>query len=386
MAVLLKRQGTGGTMMDFINRRSLQSIVSARLRRCRRISPAFIIVLLILCSGSHAAETPAQALKRVASIYQSNKTAVKSIEYDYEESINTWHYVARYAASGDKQYHAALRDTRGGGIIMPREVAWDGQRAYVRQLYGTLDVSNDQSNWRKSNPTPDEAVAGGFEVAAGLKKREGYSYVLVSSDEVEIDGRLCTRFVFREKSRNWTLTTTHAQDVGYWPILEELKEADGFVSDEISGVKYANRDATGATVYFPLAATIVARKSETQTNVFKYEVHPETLKINAPIDDSRFVLNPWPSEKVRNLDTKRTTPARDAAWKPAGQVGFPFDRYAMLQETHKGLTDPAVARETLPLPQRTSTLSRAGTWAIWGGITTLVLTAAGVWLRRRGLV
>jgi hypothetical protein len=341
---------------------------------------------IVLARSVHAQEAPEVLLKRVTTIYQANKDAINNVEFNYENSVNSLHYVARYARSGEKQYHAALRDTLRGGIIMPRELAFDGSLVYERERFGVLAESLDKARFKMSCPVPDEAVGAAFEAAAGIRKSMSWSYVFVSAKVLAYQGRAAIELVFRDDSHHVTFTSIHAQDVAYSPIARETRQDDGLVIGEMSSVRYAKRVSGGNEIYYPVFALMKARKSEAEVNVESYTVDENSLHVNEPIPPSRFVLSPWPNEKVVNYEAKTSLPAKDATWQPAGRVSFPFDKYAMLLEARRSDADAAVARETLPLPQRTSTLSRAGTWAIWGGITTLVLTAAGVWLRRRGLV
>jgi hypothetical protein len=237
----------------------------------------------------------------------------------------------RYARSNDRLYHASIIRLPDGGLSMPMEIAWNGQRTFDRARLNYLAITRDEARARSTCPTPESAIDKYLEQAIGIKPLPNRQYHLLGSSSVTHDGFECVELRFDAMFCDGELICRHAKDRGYWPVYVRLTSAGGDVVYEMSDVEFAAVESEGNHLYFPIRLTqqVYPGATPPKKATFQFEVDRSTLKVNQPIPASRFVLKPWPSERVGDLDTRQIAPARDLAWTPDERVGFPFAEFVV---------------------------------------------------------
>ena len=126
------------------------------------------------------------------------------------------------------------------------------------------------------------------------------------------------------RRRNETLIIRHAREYGYWPVHVWRARPGVLPSYEMVALRFAKSVAAdGKAVYYPVHFESCNFNRRGNTRV-AFVVDEATLKINQPIDPSRFVIPTFPWDRVSDYDTGKSRGPEDPNAKPDSRIGFPF--------------------------------------------------------------
>jgi hypothetical protein len=360
--------------------------------------PALRILAGTLCALVHVVHGVPRAagaeadgsdlLKRVQTVYGENRNAIQSVEFDFTADINGNLRRARYARDGEREYIAGIYVVPGG-LSMPKESAWDGQRVHDRPFLNRLNQSTDKERFVLSTPLPEKALNRTLVYALGFESRKDRKHRFLRAKTIETKRGSCIELEFAADWFGGLLVAHHAQRYNYAPVYWRLTGKDGKTVTEMVEADFATIQSDGNELYYPSRVTIVTLGGPDQGGGRNsWRIDEATLKINKPIPRSRFVLEPWPCEDVFDWEKQRTTPAKDAGWSPVGKVAFPWDDFTRLVEEANQKSPPVAARAGGPttadvnLSARRPVVERLGGWLVVPG-AAVVLASGYVIYRRR---
>lgn len=340
----------------------------------------------------------AELLQLVKTLYGESRKAIRSVEYDYTFELNGLVRKGRYARDGERVYSAGI-SVIPGGLSMPHELTWDGQRVHSRPFLSRVTRSTNRRRFKPSTPTPEDQLDTYLAQALDFQPKPSQKYRFRRGVRAEDkDHGSCIELEFAAEWLGGTLLSRHARKYGYAPVYFRLVDKDGVNVAEVTEVEFGRSESDGNQLYFPVTVTCVGATEPGQAgNKHRWQVDEATLKVNQPIAPSRFEIAPWPNEEVYDWETGKTTKAANPKWSPVGKVEFPWRDFVMLvEETRRrnlvsgssaGATSEvpgAGARGSIPrgsLPE-TPWPEKLGWWLVVPGIATI---AAGGYLvyRRR---
>jgi len=272
--------------------------------------------------------TPAdEALKReVVDAYAAQLKAAQSIEFRYTVTYSGGRRECRYARDGERFRHGHILIGRDGEVSMPHDVAYDGKTSYYRMSEDRVATSGSADHFRKGAPLPDEDLNTYPAQAYGWESTRGVDYEFRSAREVEFDGLDCVEMKFDVlgRRRNEVLIIRHAKEHGYWPVHVWRARPGVMPSYEMVALRFAKSVADGKAVYYPLYfESCEFNRRGNRRSVFA--VDEATLKVNQPIDPSRFMIATFPWDRVSDYETGKRKEAEDPVAKPDARMGFPFE-------------------------------------------------------------
>lgn len=315
----------------------------------RPLLATFIAVgICVVAAAPRAARAAPEAegsdlLKRVQTIYGQSRGAIRSVEFEYDYDVNGMIRRARYARDGDRYHMAAAWVSDDGGMGMPHERSWDGQRSHHRSTRHQVNRTSDRKQFTFSADPPETyrdfhvSWALGFEdeLQPNFRREPDQKYRFLRGQLVEDPGHgTCVELEFAAEYADSLLVSRHARRYAYAPVYYRFgKTREGAVPDaELTDVRYAAIESDGNELYFPVELTLLAvgGKKNAGGNTLRWRVDEKKLKINQPITRSRFVIEPWPNEALYDADKDKLTPAKDPAWSPVGKVEFPWNDWTVL--------------------------------------------------------
>jgi hypothetical protein len=356
-----------------------------------------LALAVLSCGGAAVADVDqptaedADQLRLVKTLYGESLKAIKTIEFEYTSHFGENVRMARYARDGDRVYTSGIYVLPDGSLGMPHESAWDGQRVFTRPWLHYMSRSTDKHRFQEATPVPQQKANYCAGPALGLSgKTERYRFLRARKVEDEEHGS-CIELEFFDREGGGQLLTRHARQYHYAPVYSCLTDKEGKVATEIKEMRYARVESDGNALFYPVALFIPGEGgSEAPGSGYqRFDVDEKTLKINQPIPRSRFVLEPWPSEKVYDWEKKKMTPAREPDWSPVGKVGFPWNDWArMLEENDRRKKKAAPAASAGPALTGAVVVvvappwqERVGAWLALPGIA--LVTGGGYLVYRR---
>ncbi len=332
--------------------------------------------------------------RKVSLFYGASRKAIRTLQCHYTFHCQDLLYDCRYAFDGDKFYYGGvIKGMKNESLSMPRECAWDGQIAYVRPGMELFSHSMDRQKADKGCMTPEEVLDIYIAAALGLKSDPLHQqYTLLDGNESEFQGEPCIDLKFTMTGQKaGSLSVRFGKEHGYWPVWELVANPDGTPRSELTSVVYTKLNTDGNDVFYPIQMAHTLTFDQNRKNLASYQVDPKTLKINQPIDPSRFALTPWPCQEVYDWDTNKSTRPVDPAWDPVGKVDFPFDDFvrwaevankvseqyrqqsSQLSQSARNLTGLAV------LPQSGAVRERSRTWIMLLALGIAMVLVGIIW-------
>lgn len=335
------------------------------------LAPLALLVVGVSVSAAAAADG-AEFLTRVKTLYGESRKTIRTVEYDFTNDANGNLRQGRYARDGERVYLAGV-DIVPGGLSMPNEMAWDGQRVHDRVFVNRLNRSTNKTQFKPTTSVPETYLNMYLAQALGFEPRADQRYHFVGARTV--DDRKhgsCVQLEFAAEWFGGTFTSTHAREFNYAPVRWRLVGKDGTVATELIDVRYAKVESDGNELFYPVSLTILASGgADHGGNTLVWRVDEATLKVNQPIPRSRFVLEPWPSEDVFNWDTKKMVRGKDPNWSPVGKVNFPWDDFVRLSAGAKERVAAASGATPIPAAARRPWPEAAGAWLAVPGLAVL---------------
>jgi hypothetical protein len=317
------------------------------LRRARAVF-SVILTLTLTTTASGAPEVPpivepltfeqqAQLRDFLIDTFWGRLNSIKSLDYQYahRRSGNAMYGEGRYERDGERYRHGYVERHGDGRFCHGMESLWDGRLIHERRMDG-IALWRVPAEERPVGPRPDQALLEGIRRAYGLKPQSDSRYDFVGAMESKVLGRHCIELRFKQtmQGRRFDLVIRHARDVDYWPIYIAAMNVNGRSGTEVIDVQYHKKvEEDGSAVFFP-ASFRQRHRSPRGVSTTSFVIDGKTLRLNEKIDESRFKMEPWPSESVQ-LEDGRTVPPVDPDWEPDGRVGFPMRDWMTLQ--HKRL-------------------------------------------------
>jgi hypothetical protein len=309
-----------------------------------------LLALVVLTSATGRAAAPESTDEWVSIVRESLREQLNAIDSIECSLLSTRSPVdeayleqqIRIALSGEKVYIAWLTLLTDRRPQDAGEHAWDGQIAYWRSV--------DSVSWSPAREnaismfqgyTPWNIALGS--VALALQLELPLAQPMIATDRIVSAQRLASgeiEIVFRSMQpglEDHTVTTIHASDKGYWPVRSEYKSPHGNTSAEIT-LHAFERD--GRTFWLPSKRVLHWQRldqGEHIPSVETVEVDLATLRINQPVPDERFVLEPWPTQSIWDsrgarpgvdlclLNRPIHPPAQPDAAIDIAEVGFPWE-------------------------------------------------------------
>jgi hypothetical protein len=273
------------------------------------------------------APTPAEEelLRQVIDAYAAQLKATRTIEFRYTLTYSDGRRECDYARDGEKYRHRHIHIGREGTVAMPHDVSWDGGRAYYRMSVDRLGVSRESDYFRKAAALPDEELNTYPAQAYGWESSRGAQYAFRSAREVEFDGLDCIELKFDifGRRRNETLIIRHAREYGYWPVHVWRARPGALPAYEMVAMRFGRSIEDGMAAYYPLHVESCSfNRRGNSRSVFV--VNEATLRINQPIEPSRFRIPIFTWDAVWDFDTGQRTEPKAPTAVPDARVGFPF--------------------------------------------------------------
>jgi hypothetical protein len=305
----------------------------------RRLSLAalsvFALQFLPPLAGAAPSAQEQTLMTKVKVLWSANRQAIRTVQCDYFSDLNGANRHVRYARDGEMYYHASRVINHDGKFGIMSEVAWDGQRAANRHSFGLMNYGSSPENALTSSQTPDDIVGHFAERELGLVDDPENRCEFLGASETEYEGRPVVELRYKRVLDQDTVITRHGQDVGYWPVYQLRTDPGGGTIYELKDVKYARFESEGNELFYPVYAyrgayggTRYPQITKENGNHMTLVVDEKTLKINEPVPLSRFMITPWPSERVHEIDTDRWIERADPNWSAVGNVDFPWDKVA----------------------------------------------------------
>jgi hypothetical protein len=368
-----------------------------------RLLSGVLAACVLAFSGATALSAPSaheQALmKRVAVLWKAGRQAIKTVQCEYDDGLNGANRHVRYARDGEMYYHGSRVTNYDGTFGFVVEVAWDAQRSACRPAYGRLNYGSHPDKARPANPTPDDTISYFAERALGLVDDPENRCEFLDASETEYEGHPVVELRYRRVLDQNTVINRHGKDVGYWPVYELRTDPGGATTYELKDLKYARIESQGNELFYPVHASMAAyggtRYPDATGNHMTLAVDERTLKINQPIPLSRFMITPWPSERIYDWDTEHWTEPTDPDWSPVGKVDFPWDRLkggfekakADIKAANAKVVAAAPRPRTAAAPAPKAAVASPGSISDYlnvpliGGL--ILLAGSGYWLYRR---
>ena len=332
--------------------------------------------------GAEGAATPDAAQRRlldeVRLFTKANRAGIRSIRYSYTMDLNGLLWRSRVRRSGDRYYQASIIESIDGGLSLPAEIAWDGQRSFDRTRFQMLRISNAEGP-QSVVTRPDTALFEYLQTAFGdtpPEKAMGASYRLksasVDSEANEI------RLEFEGPGSGMTLISYHDRSRNCMPLRFEILFDTGRPMYRLQRVKYARFETPAGTIYFPqeIDSTIYYDNiSATNSKAVlktppegRYNFRVSDIEMNRPLRKDEFQLTPYPYDDVLDGNTGVMRPAADPSWMQFDQIGFPFRDFAVSLKANGNLPSqarggPEPASDPLTPPTRVDPVTYAS-WAI----------------------
>ena len=328
----------------------------------------FFAILLFLsvasfgASRAHAADAPDATQRRlldeVRLFTKANANAIRSIRYSYTMNQNALRWRSVVRRSGERYYQASIIESVDGGLSLPAEIAWDGQRSFDRTRFQMLSITNAEGV--KSVVTrPDAELFDFLSTAFGdtpPSERQGASYRLRSAS---LDrGTNEIRLEFEGSGTGMTLTSFHDRSRNCMPVRVEITYSDGRPMCRLQRVEYAEFKTPGGNIYFPQEIesgvyNFVAASPKDADKLppeLKYVFHVHDIEMNPPLSKDEFQLVPYPFDDVLDGNTGAMRPAADPDWMQIDQIGFPFRDFAISLQA-SGNLPTAASRGLAPVTE-----------------------------------
>src|SRR5690606_33634689 len=135
----------------------------------------------------------------------------------------------------------------------------------------------------------------------------------------------------------------------YMPTYCAYLDAAGNLQNEMPLVEYAREESEGNILYYPLHVVQHIHVAGGAQDIMRWRVDQDTLTLNRRQDGRRFVIRPWPSDVVVDLNKLTRDAPEDPQWSPVGKVGFPYDLYYKNVRPEDARSQLAAVRK-LPAP------------------------------------
>jgi hypothetical protein len=268
------------------------------------------LVLISLAIGACCASLMADAhgLETIAALRSGSAQAIETLQMQYSldfnrqterGSITDLHATFIYAAKGAKRYQSERFSPTHAG-----EKAFDGLEFRSRTRPNTLVIHKPAVDETLLGELPSELIEPELpeRLAQGISDKR---FALLEEKRENLGSHACLKLTFDAKLSGKKLAIWYDLGRGGWPIQRTVTEPNGAMVDEVREVQLEKIIVDGNELYFPAHGMRVWYQASKEIRRNTCEVLPGTLKVNQPIADSLFVLQPKPNEKVFDYAAKK---------------------------------------------------------------------------------